>query len=801
MGKAATAAVLLSILLASGFVAKQAVAQAAPPQAATGGIEEVVVTATRREEKLTKVPVSISAFTTEDMQRLDAKSIADLVGYTPGVDFDPVSKDISIRGVNSTAGDATTGIYIDDTPIQLRALGFGSDNTVPAVFDLERVEVLRGPQGTLFGAGSEGGTVRYITPQPSLTDFSGFAKAEIGDTQYGAPSYELGAAMGGPIDENLLGFRASIWARHDGGWIDKVDYMTGQDLQPNTNYVDTVVGRVALLWQPQSNITFTPSVFYQYRNQNNLDQYWVGLSNPGDGIYKTATPENMGDRDNWVLPSLKVVWDLKDTELISNSSYFNRHELVHDYSGTLYDLSYFQQSVDSGLNPDFVTPCTGGLCAQYLGLSNPPPLLTPNGIDLPGFGRYVANNYITNAQENYTQEVRLQSSDPSARFTWVGGMFYQYQTQLSVEEIRDPQLPALTEYLWGQSMLDIWGENLLPNGDDYINHTLAHIWQLAGFANGTWTIWDGLKLQAGARIATNHFDFINFSDGPQNFGPLYPPGGSKDETPWTPMASLSWQLNPDDMVYATVSKGYRIGGANPLFPVQACTEIKVEPLTYGSDSVWNYEAGTKDHFFNNTVQISGSVYYLKWDNIQQSITLPSCAFRYIVNQGGAESRGFDLQGEWAMTDNFDVGFTLGYVDAFYTRTSESAGLILARNGDKLPGPPWTFSVNAQYRQNIFGRDAYFTVQDEFQSAETGTTPERDPATTLFDPGLVPEPSTNVLTLRAGATFNNFDASVFMDNVLNSHPTLDLNHQDEFTLLYEASTLRPRTFGLTVTYQY
>src|SRR5215472_7160568 len=212
MSKAGFAAFLLTALVASDFAAKPVGAQATqgtPAGTTRGVIEEVVVTATRREEKLTKVPASISAFTAADIQQLNAKTIADLVGYTPGVDFDPVSKNVSIRGVNSTAGDATTGIYIDDTPIQLRALGFGSDNTVPAVFDLERVEVLRGPQGTLFGAGSEGGTVRYITPAPSLTDTTGFAKSEISGTQYGGPSYELGGAMGGPIENDLLGFRAS----------------------------------------------------------------------------------------------------------------------------------------------------------------------------------------------------------------------------------------------------------------------------------------------------------------------------------------------------------------------------------------------------------------------------------------------------------------------------------------------------------------------------------------------------------------------------------------------------------------
>jgi outer membrane receptor protein involved in Fe transport len=130
MSKAVSAALLLTALVASGFDAKPAAAQATPTQAFQGGIEEVIVTATRREEKLTKVPESISAFTAADMQQLDAKSIADLVGYTPGVDFDPVSKDVSIRGVNSNSGDATTGIYIDDTPIQLRALGFGSDKAL-----------------------------------------------------------------------------------------------------------------------------------------------------------------------------------------------------------------------------------------------------------------------------------------------------------------------------------------------------------------------------------------------------------------------------------------------------------------------------------------------------------------------------------------------------------------------------------------------------------------------------------------------------------------------------------------------
>lgn len=806
-----------SLLLASavaGSCALPALAQSGGGSS-SGKIEEVVVTATRRSEALSKVPASISAFTAEKMDTLNVKSFADLVKFTPGVTFDEHSSNISIRGVNSTAGDATTGIYIDDTPIQLRTLGFGSDNTLPSVFDLERVEVLRGPQGTLFGAGSEGGTVRYITPQPSLTNYSVFAKSEISTTEHGAPSYEGGIAVGGPIVEGKLGFRVSAWRRHDGGYIDQVNYQTGATMQKNSNYTDTTVMRAALMWQPVSNLSITPSIFYQNRQVNNSNEYWVGLSDPGRGIYKTATPEHMGNHDRFLLPALKVDYDLGGVELISNTSYFDRKQKVQDYSGTLYNLSYFQQSVQYGVVPvDYVTPCVGGLCGpiaaqiavdpNYVGA----PLLGAASINLPGFPFYKSQNVVTNTQKNFTQEVRLQSTDPDARLTWVLGAFYTYQSQLSVEEINDPQLPALTQYLWGQPLLDIWYAGLLPNGDDYINHTQGHERQIAGFANATYAVTDKLKVQAGMRVAKTHFDFTNFSDGAQNFGPNTGNSGKKDETPFTPMGGVTYQINPSDMVYFTVAKGYRIGGANPPFPISACAadlaalQITGVPSSYNSDSVLSYEVGSKNRLANGRLQVSGSAYYLEWSNIQQSNYLPSCGFKYTSNLGSAVSKGFDLQGEWLPIDALAIDFSLGYTDAHYT-TSSTVGptAILANKGDKLPGSPWTFSLGAQYNAQMMGRDSFLRVDYEFSSRETGMTPSRDPIASSYDPGLVGEPSTNIVAMRAGTTFGNFNVAVFVDNLLNTHPQLNLSHQDSNTLLYEATTLRPRTVGMTATYRY
>src|SRR5580704_4160302 len=184
--------------LAAPASANDAAAAAEP--AATGGLEEIVVTATRREETISRVPISVTAFSQDMIDQKGIKDFQDIVRFTPGVTIDTTGTNaISIRGISSSGGAGTTGIYIDDTPIQMRALGFNPDDTLPKTFDLDRIEVLRGPQGTLFGAGSEGGTVRYIMNQPSVTKESTYARSEVSFTRYGDPSYEAGIAHGGPL--------------------------------------------------------------------------------------------------------------------------------------------------------------------------------------------------------------------------------------------------------------------------------------------------------------------------------------------------------------------------------------------------------------------------------------------------------------------------------------------------------------------------------------------------------------------------------------------------------------------------
>src|SRR5580704_10828657 len=280
--------------LATGALAADTNAPVSAPESSSNGLQEIVVTATRHEESLSKVPISVTALTQDAMDERGIKDFQDIARFTPGVNIDNSGTNaISIRGISSSAGAGTTGIYIDDTPIQMRSLGFNPDDTLPKTFDLERAEILRGPQGTLFGAGSEGGAVRYIMTQPSLTTASTYVRTEASYTQYGQPSYEFGVAHGGPIIDGTLGFRASAWYRSDGGWIDRVDPTTDQTTAHNVNYSHTLVLRLAGIWQPLNSLTVTPSIMYQNRQEHDQSTYWPAYSNPGAGQFNTATPERI----------------------------------------------------------------------------------------------------------------------------------------------------------------------------------------------------------------------------------------------------------------------------------------------------------------------------------------------------------------------------------------------------------------------------------------------------------------------------------------------------------------------------
>jgi iron complex outermembrane recepter protein len=825
------------ILTAGACAAPLAVANeaATTEPAAAGALEEIVVTATRREENISRVPISIAAFSQDMLDQKGIRDFSDVARFTPGVAFDTSqTNQISIRGISSTGGSGTTGIYIDDVPIQVRNLGYNADDALLKLFDLDRVEILRGPQGTLFGAGSEGGAVRYITTQPSLTKSSVYAKAETAYTEGGSPSYEAGVAAGGPVIDGVFGVRVSAWYRRNGGWIDRIDPTTLAGVDKNANRDDTTVLRIAGLWQPNDALRITPSILYQNTQRNDVTIYWPEYSDPGHDRYVSANPEPRPMPDKFYLPALNIQAALSTSvRLISTTAYFHRDE-TSGYDGTLYNLGYYQTLL---LPQGF----PAGVAAF--------PLLDGSGVHLPpGLQNYRSPASVTNQQSNLTQEFRLQSTDPTARLAWTVGAFYSLDRQFSLEQVHDPMADVFFNKLLGMSIatyfgtaLNADGSSYLPMGDAYFDQLVSYDRQIAGFGEVNFNLTDTLKLTAGVRVSNTSYTIESLSGGPTNGG-FRPGTQSSSETPVTPKAGIQWQATPNDMYYFTYAKGFRSGGGNASIPYDptyrnhavGCTQdfinfgIPHAPATYKSDSVQSFEVGAKNNI-GNRVRLASSVYYIKWSNIQGNVVPPICQIQWTDNLGDAVSKGFDLQADFQVISALSVESSFGYTDARYTKNAYPSGTVttgpkpplpLVAGGDAVAGPngigqgysipPYSATIGLEYKFRAFAHESFVRGDYEYLAGDKWVHPALDPRTSPYDPTALPTARQAFASLRAGTNLGDWGVSLFVDNLTDAHPIVNYNHQNNAydangVLLaspaYRFITYRPRTFGLTVTFRH
>ena len=803
----------VAVAAALAGAAAPAAAETAP--AANSGLEEIVVTATRHEESLSKVPLSVTAITQEGLDLRGIKDIQDLAKFTPGVTVDNSgTNNISIRGIASTGGAGTTGIYVDETPIQMRALAFNPDDALPKSFDIDRVEVLRGPQGTLFGAGSEGGTVRYITTQPSLSKSSVYSRSEISFTRAGDPSYEAGIAAGGPLIDGKFGARITAWYRRDGGWIDRIDPVTLATVDKKVNHVATSLVRVAAIWAPSEKWTLTPSLYYQDQQRHDVGIYWPLYSNPGSNHFVSANPTQRAAPDTFYLPALKVEGDFGTFHLISNSSYYHRKN-TDGYDGTLYNLGFYQAQT---LAPVF--PSSAFLPGTF-------PVLDATGVHLPAtVSGYRSPASVDNGQQNFTEEVRLQSSEPDAKLVWTTGVFYSINRQSYLEQIHDPMLNALSIALTGNPyttyFVDPAGNPVpydpaYPN-DSYFLKTDARDEQLAWFGEGTYAFTDTLKATVGARFSRTKYSFDTLTGGPQLFDQNRAGRGTKQENSVTPKLSLAYQPDTDDLLYATYAKGFRPGGANNPVPPIACAGdfalfgISQAPATFDSDSVQSYEIGAKNNL-NNRVRVASSVYYIRWHNIQQTVIPPICQISFIANLGEAVAKGADLQAQILLTPSFTADVALGYTDARYTQDSRlnpAEQKPLVAKGDAVigqsgqPGAPFTATVGLEYKFSAFDHESFVRVDYSHDGRAKWPSAPQDPQTLQADALNVALPATNFVSLRGGTTVGSWAGAAFVDNLTNAHTLTNYNNSIDpltgDTRLKRAFTFRPRTIGLTFTYR-
>ena len=757
-------------------------------------LEEVVVTAERREETLDKVPASLTAFSQKTMDDLHIESFSDLASIVPGLVLAPpqvytqAQTDVAIRGIYSNGNAPTTGIYIDETPIEIRRMDNAaiSGSPQPDIFDLERIEVLRGPQGTLFGSSAMGGAIRYITPQPNLEDSSGYTKAEVGYTDRGAPSYSIGVAYGAPIVAGTAGFRLSGWFHSDGGYLDIEDPYTGDIVKRNANSSHSYTLRPAFTVAPTEGLTITPAVFIQQQHTDAPSVYWTTLlPKPEDGAPVSGNLAPQPATDRLTVPSLAIKYDFGRMVLQSDTSYMRR---------------------------DYV---------DYDDWTNLEPVLlgrVPVNPSLAGFSFRDSNIDYTRA---WQQEFRLTSSDANSRINWVIGAYYRHALE-GASQLAWPDLSPITELVAGQTSAQFFGvPSYVMNGQSYAGYTYFTTVdeQKAVFGQVAINIVSHLKAEIGVRVEHSVVEQQNETfAGPLN-GAAFARQTLPDEVqnPVTPRFSLTYQYTDEDMVYLTAAKGYRAGGSNAL---NATTDSLCQPSLhalgfssvpeqYSSDKLWSYEIGAKDSFFDRKLAIQTSAYFIDWTGIQTNLFLPSCGLGFYTNSGKAISKGLDFQLAAVPLEGLKISLNVGYTDAYYPNASYGAPTggsapLLIGAGDKLPNVlPWTVATTAEYQWNIgylwSGARSYFRVDYRWLDAA----PKADPNVVGYDSqtGPFPNQSYGLLNLRLGVLQHGMDLSAFVNNATRSNPLIGYNNVFYGNPLLEAGAIRPLTVGLTAMYRF
>lgn len=741
---------------------------------------EILVTATRRPEPLYDVPISALALSGEALAEQRIRSMDVLSQFLPGLTFSPGwggSTHISIRGISSSFGAATTGIYLNDTPIQIRNLGASrtATNAFPEIFDLERVELLRGPQGTLFGAGSEGGAIRFITPLPALARASARVQTELGFTGHGGASGKAGGTINIPIIDGKLAARASGYYRRDGGWIDRIDPISGRLMEKNSNSSHTFSFHGSMLAKPVDGLTITPSIFLQKQHRNDTDFIWQNLSNPASGQFLNGQAIPQPSTDSFQLYGANVEYEAGVVTLFSGTSFFRRQ------------------------NPSTLDYTTYG--AELLGVDHRAGYVA--GVTIPARAH--------NSQSIFTQEFRAQSAD-GGKFRWVAGIFYQNARQRAEEQIDGGGAEILARAVFGTTVDGLFGIPLVQPGNLLFHASdLAVDRQLAGFGQVDFDVISGLTATAGLRVTRTQLRSYNAQGGPFNGGETGSTA-SHSETPLTPKFGLQYRVSPEVLLYTSVARGFRAGGGNSAVPANSCQldlsslGLDRAPDSYRPDSLWSYEIGAKASAFEEQLRIAGSIFRVDWENVQSAVPLSHCGFAYIDNLGTARSEGFDLQVALSPMFGLTVSGAVAYTDAHSQATifgavaSSGKHEVLVSKGDPMNVAPWKISLSADYEipflstqtGHVYVRGNYhYSSGYAFGSSSN----------IGYDPYNNRQEATHIAGMQVGFRNGSVGAALFADNLLNSRDRLATGHNMVSSSLFREAIFRPRTIGVEMSYQY
>lgn len=734
---------IAAIALASPSAAQEAGKTSDTPPAASMSLEEVVVTAQKRSERLQDVPVPVTAIGAESLAERNQLRLQDYFASVPGLNVNSAGNgqtSLSIRGV-STGGltNATVGITVDDVPYGSSSILGYSAVLVPDIdpADLARVEILRGPQGTLYGASSIGGLVKYVTADPSVGGFRGRVQADLTNVGDGGTGYGVRGLVNVPLSDTAA-VRLSGYRRRDAGFVD--DPTLGRS---DVNTVDVTGGRVSALWQPSDSFSLKLSALLQNTDGDGSSQ--VDVNSLGQPTLGELVHSRTRGTDTYELRariySATAAAKLGALDLTSVSSYGKtRYFSPLDFSASSYGRVFA------------------------------PALFNVNGAS-------VVNQFET---EKYTQELRL-GSPAGEKIEWLLGAFYTHEKTPAVQSINaiDPATGAVAGLLLASPFPTTYQE-------------------YAAFANLTVHFTDRFDVQLGARQAEIRQKYSEIDSGPvlELFGI---PGGELVNDPlktsdraFTYLVTPRLKVSPDLMVYARIASGYRPGGPNPGVPAL------LPVASYEPDKTTNYELGMKSALLDHRLSLEASVYYIDWKDIQIQLTDSTTGFTYFRNAGKARSQGLELSLEARPATGLTVALAASVNDSKLLDDLPSGGAV-ASSGDRLPGSSrFTGSLSIDQEFPLGAQLIGFVGGTLSRVGEREGLFPQEPAPPNVRVSL---PGYTLGDLRGGVRAGSWTATVLVSNVADERGVIAFQARSlsasRPTDPFYASYVRPRTYGLSI----
>jgi outer membrane receptor protein involved in Fe transport len=777
--------------------------------ASSQGLEEIVVTSQKRASTVQTTPISISAVTGFELQERGITSLATLAQGTPGVSLKsegPSQTEIEMRGMTSSGGNSpTVGFYLDDIPLTGPANAQNGHVVIdPDLYDLNRIEFLRGPQGTLFGSGSMGGTVRLITNQPDPTGFHASVDSTLSGTEGGSLNHINNFMLNIPLADTLA-LRIVGTENYTSGWIDRIvlnpfPTVTNSGTvrgnvaaapigkkYPGSNAYQLYSTRASLLWTPTDALSITPSFFYESSKQNGTSSYdSVSATNgaPGGGlahyeVFDIAEPLT----DRIAAYSIEVKYSAESFEVTSSTAYSNRKS---------------QQTEEA--SEAFNNPNTG--------VTN-----FANGVNNSGQGYYGPNGsgpeYGTETDPTwqFSEELRAASKGED-RLTWVAGLFYSNYRSTWNFAGTTPNFSSYTDL-----------GSLFPGGTPaaattpnwFDAHEPTHHVQTAAFGDATYALTDTLKLDIGVRVSHSDYHFSSCISGWGSALGAATPSCSGviglSSNSFNPKVTLTYDSHDDFLLYATAASGFRPGGGNAVYPTTglvwgaAFAQMNYTgskfPSTYKPDSVWSYEIGEKARFFDRRLTVNASLYYEDWRNIQLTAYPDDWAFN--INGQHATIYGADLDISARLGAGFEFQLSAGYLND-WLNGGPHWDIVPVNKLPEVAHESGTVALN--YSRPLNDSLSFSARLENTYTGQRYSLAFPEPYTPYG--AYVRMAAYDLTNIRATIRSDDgWSVSVFVNNLFNKHAQLESLYTENLgsSAFNQVVTNQPLTAGVNLTYRY